>query len=207
LGTASDELGVTAAEDTANPSSSSTKPDAPTPTSRTDAPSTARPDTAPAGKQTSRPFWLYVVVAIALPLLLLAALLAARLLSTRLAWRRVRRRLAAGAPPDQVTGAWAWTRMRLEACRLPLAADRSPDVVVAGRAMDDIPANVNTPLQALAAATTTAAFSHEQSLGAAEVAGAWTAADEADESAREHLTRRARARLAFRGPASTVRSH
>ena len=97
--------------------------------------------------------------------------------------------------------------MRLEACRLPLAVDVSPDVVVAGRAMDDVPADVYTPLQALAAATTTAAFSHEQSLGAAEVAAAWTAAGKADESAREHLTRRARARLAFRGPASTVRSH
>ena len=50
--------------------------------------------------------------------------------------------------------------MRLEACRLPLAVDVSPDVVVAGRAMDDVPADVYTPLRALAAATTTAAFSH-----------------------------------------------
>ena len=148
-----------------------------------------------------------MVAAIVLVVLVLAALLAARLLSTRFAWRRVRRRLAAGAPPDQVTGAWAWTRMRLEACRLPLAVDVSPDVVVAGRAMDDVPADVYTPLQALAAATTTAAFSREQSLGAAEVAAAWRAAGKADESARELLTRRARARLAFRGPASTVRSH
>ena len=97
--------------------------------------------------------------------------------------------------------------MRLEACRLPLAVDVSPDVVVAGRAMDDVPADVYTPLQALAAATTTAAFSREQSLSAGEVAAAWRAAGKADESAREHLTRRARARLAFRGPASTVRSH
>ena len=63
--------------------------------------------------------------------------------------------------------------MRLEACRLPLAVDVSPDVVVAGRAMDDVPADVYTPLQALAATTTTAAFSREQSLGAAEVAAAW----------------------------------
>ena len=97
--------------------------------------------------------------------------------------------------------------MRLEACRLPLAVDVSPDVVVAGRAMDDVPADVYAPLQALAARTTTAAFSREQSLGAAEVAAAWTAAGKADESARELLTRRARARLAFRGPASRVRSH
>ena len=162
---------------------------------------------APVQKHTSRSIWLYVVAAIVLVVLVLAALLAARLLSTRFAWRRVRRRLAAGAPADQVTGAWAWTRMRLEACRLPLAVDVSPDVVVAGRAMDDVPADVYTPLQALAAATTTAAFSREQSLSAGEVAAAWRAAGKADESAREHLTRRARARLAFRGPASTVRSH
>ena len=65
--------------------------------------------------------------------------------------------------------------MRLQACRLSLAADVSPDIVVAGRAMDDVPADVYTPLQALAAATTTAAFSHGQSLGAADVAAAWTA--------------------------------
>ena len=119
------------------------------------------------GKHTSRSIWFYVVAAIVLVVLVLAALLAARLLSTRFAWRRVRRRLAVGAPADQVTGAWAWTRMRLEACRLPLAVDVSPDVVVAGRAMDDVPADVYTPLQALAARTTTAAFSREQSLRAA----------------------------------------
>jgi hypothetical protein len=96
--------------------------------------------------------------------------------------------------------------MRLEACRLPLAADVSPDVVVAGRAMNDVPANVYTPLKALAAATTTAAFSREKSVGAAEAAAAWRAADKAEESARELLTRRARTHLAFRGPTSTVQS-
>jgi len=148
-----------------------------------------------------------VVAAIMLVVLVLAALIAARLLSTRLAWRRVRRRLAAGAPADQVTGAWAWTRIRLQACRLPLAADVSPDVVVAGRAMDHVPAGVYTPLRALAAATTKAAFSREHSPSAGDVAAAWRAAGKADESARELLTRRARARLAFRGPASAVRSH
>ena len=199
LGTASKAPGLKAAQDSVNPSSSTTEP---RPTSRPAAKDAVRTD--PALASSSRSIWLYVVVAIALVVLFLAALLAARLLSTRLAWRRVRRRLAAGAPPDQVTGAWAWTRMRLEACRLPLAADVSPDLVVAGRARDDVPAHVHTPLQALAAAATTAAFSHTQSLGAAEVAAAWTAAGKAVESARELLTRRARARLAFRGPASTA---
>ena len=126
---------------------------------------------APVRKHPSRSIWFYAVAAIVLVVLVLAALIAARLLFTRFAWRRVRRRLAAGAPADQVTGAWAWTRMRLEACRLPLAVDVSPDVVVAGRAMDDVPAGVDTPLRVLAAATTKAAFSHEQSLSAARGRG------------------------------------
>ena len=71
-----------------------------------------------------------------------------------------------------------------EACRLPLAVDVSPDVVVAGRAMDDVPAGVYTPLRRLAAATTKAAFARDQSLSAGEVTAAWRAAGKADESAR-----------------------
>jgi hypothetical protein len=148
-----------------------------------------------------------VVAAIVLVVLVLAALIAVRLLFTRFAWRRTRRRLTAGAPADQVTGAWTWSRLRLEACRLPLAVDVSPDVVVAGQAMDDLPPGVYKPLRALAAATTKAAFSHEPSLSSGEAAAAWREAGRADESARELMTRRARARLAFRPPSSTVGSH
>ena len=174
---------------------------------------------APVQKHSSRSIWFYVVAALLLVLLILAVLIAARLLSTRFAWGRVRRRLAAGAPADQITGAWAWTRMRLEACRLPLSVDVSPDMVVARHALlagelklvaeeladhgyptADVPTDVYTPLQALAATTTTAAFAPEQSLGAPEVAAAWTAADKAYESARELLSRSGRALLAFRGP-------
>ena len=70
-----------------------------------------------------------------------------------------------------------------------------------GYPTDDVPTDVYTPLQALAATTTTAAFAREQSLGAPEVAAAWTAADKAYESARELLSRSGRALLAFRGPA------
>jgi hypothetical protein len=197
-----DPLGGTATQRRTNPEP---KP-APRSTSKPAATHTPPSQLAPVSKRSSRSIWFYVVAAIVLILLILAVLIVARLLSTRLAWWRVRRRLAAGAPADQIAGAWAWTRMRLEACRLPLAIDVSPDVVVAGRAMDDVPAGVYTPLRALAAATTTAAFSREQSLSDGEVAAAWRAAGKADESAREGLTRRARARLAFRGPASTVRS-
>jgi hypothetical protein len=203
LARASNALGVTAAQHSAKPSGPSPKPRAPRHTSK----HATQPSADTIRTHTSRSTWLWVIAVLVLVVLVLAALLAARLLSTRFAWRRVRRRLAAGAPRDQVTGAWAWTRMRLEACRLPLAIDVSPDVIVAGRAMDEVPADVYAPLQALAARTTTAAFSREQSLGAADVVAAWTAAGKADESAREHLTRRARTRLAFRGPASTVRSH
>jgi hypothetical protein len=150
--------------------------------------------------------WRYVVVGILLFLLAIALVVAARLLSTRFAWRRVRRRLATGAPAEQVTGAWTWTRLRLDACRLPLPVDVSPDLVVAGRASGVVPTKVDAPLQVLAAATTTAAFAPRRSLSDAEVAAAWTAAGMADESARRHLTRLGRARLAFRGPASTGRS-
>ena len=160
---------------------------------------------ATVSKPKSRSIWFYVVAAIALVVLVLAALVAARLLSTRLAWRRARRRLAVGAPADQVTGAWAWTRMRLEACRLPLAVAFSPDVVVAGWATHDLPAEVLTPLRELAAAATTAAFAYEQPPAGAVVAS-WAAAGQAETSARELLSRSGRARvafrLAFRGPAA-----
>jgi hypothetical protein len=156
------------------------------------------------GKQTSAArVWLYALAALAL----LALAMAARLLTVRLAWRRVRLRLATGAPAEQVTGAWAWMRMRLEACRLPLPAAVSPDLIAAGGAGSDLPGEVFAPLQVLATSTTTAAFAHDLSLGAADADAAWTAAGNADESARGLLTRRARARLAFRGPASAVRSH
>jgi hypothetical protein len=164
----------------------------------------ARSHPASGRKHPSRSIWFYVVAAMVLVTLVLATLMVARLLFARFAWWRVRRRLAAGAPADRVTGAWAWTRMRLEACRLPLAVDVSPDVVVARRAMHDVPANVYAPLRRLAAATTTAAFSREQSPSPGEVAAAWRAAGKTVDSAREGLTRGGRARLAFRVP---VRSH
>lgn len=162
---------------------------------------------APVQHTSRSSFWVYVVAASVVIVLVLIALIAARLLWTRLAWRRVRRRLTAGTPANQVIGAWAWVRMRLDACRLPLAVDASPDVVAAGRAIDDFPADVFPSLQTLAAATTTAAFSRSQALGDSEVAGAWAAAARVEESARERLTRRGRARLAFRGPPRPVRSH
>ena len=152
----------------------------------------------------SRSIWFYVVTAILLVVLVIAALIAARLLSARLAWRRVRRRLAAGTPADQVTGAWAWTRMRLEACRLPLAVEVSPDSVAAGRAAADLPADVFIPLRELAAATTTAAFAYDQAITGA-VTASWAAAGRAEASARERLTRSGRALLAFRGPALAAR--
>jgi hypothetical protein len=136
--------------------------------------------------------------------LALILLVAARLLATRLAWRRVQRRLKTGAPDGQVTGAWAWTRMRLEACRLPLAVALSPDAVAAGRAGDDLPADVFMPLRELAAATTTAAFAYGQPITARAVIASWAAAGRAEASARDLLTRRGRARLAFRGPALTA---
>ena len=195
-------------------------PDTPRHASKPAAKQATRSHPAPVQKHSSRSIWFYVVAALLLVLLILAVLIAARLLSTRFAWGRVRRRLAAGAPADQITGAWAWTRMRLEACRLPLSVDLSPDLVVARHALlagelklvaeelaehgyptADVPTDVYTPLQALAATTTTAAFAREQSLGAPEVADAWTAADKAYESARELLSRSGRALLAFRGPA------
>jgi hypothetical protein len=201
LGTASRSLGATAA---ARP-----HPKRHTPPLRSNAAAkqAAPSNRTPVRQHPSRSIWFYAVAAILLVVLVLAVLIAVRLLFTRFAWRRMRRRLAAGAPIDQVTGAWAWTRMRLEACRLPLAVDLSPDVVVAGQAVHDLPAGVYKPLRALAATTTKAAFSHEPSLSAREAAAAWRAAGKTDESARELMTRRGRARLAFRPPSSTVGSH
>jgi hypothetical protein len=183
------------------------KPHTPRQTSKPAAERASRSHSAPVPEHTTRSTWFDVIAAIALVVLVLAALVATRLLFARLAWRRVRRRLAEGSPADQIIGAWAWTRMRLEASRLSLAVDVSPDVVAVRRTMEGVPAGVYRPLRALASATTTAAFSREQSLSAGEVAAAWRAAGRADESARVSLTRCARARLALRGPASTVGSH
>ncbi len=172
-------------------------------------PSTARTHTPPPkhaahGKHTSPSrVWLYVLAGI----LLVALALAARLLAVRLAWRRLRLRLASGAPAEQVTGAWAWMRMRLEACRLPLPAALSPDVVAAGGVMEDLPTETSGRLGFLATTTTLAAFASEGSVAPADGTAAWNAAGQVEAAVRGLLTRRSRTRLAFRGPASTVRSH
>lgn len=137
--------------------------------------------------------WQYVLAAI----LLLLLALAARLLAVRLAWRRLRRRLAAGTPAEQVTGAWTWMRLRLTACRRPLPAAVSPDVLAAGVVLDEVPAE----LELLATTTAAAAFAHEPALAPEDVAAAWRAAGATEASVRERLTRRARVGLAFRSPA------
>jgi hypothetical protein len=197
--------------ETASKSLSAPRPHPPPRTHRHDStsnPKQATPSHRAAVRHSSESsVWIYVVAATVLVVLVLTALIAARLLWTRLAWRRVRRRLAIGAPANQIIGAWAWARIRLNACRLALAVDASPDLVAAGRGIEHVPADVYTPLQALAVATTTAAFSCEQSFGAAEVLAAWRAARRAEESAHVLLTRRARARLAFRTPPRIARSH
>ncbi len=170
---------------------------------------TAKKASAPVTKTSSAaaakhasPFrlWPYVLIAI----LLAALALQVRLLAVRYAWFRLRRRLSVGAPAQQIIGAWAWMRIRLEACRLPLPAAASPDLLAAGRAATDLPAGVRVPLQALAASTTSAAFANGTAFGAAEVMAAWRAADQAEASARELLTRPARVGLAFRSPRPRV---
>lgn len=150
--------------------------------------------------------WLWVLTAVVAAALALALLVAARLLAVRLAWRRVRQRLTAGTPAEQVTGAWAWTRIRLAACRLPLAQDVSPDVVTAGRVVDDLPPDAFKPLRALATAATRAAFAPDQFVSVGDAAAAWRAAGRVEASARELLPRRARLGLALRSPAPEVRT-
>lgn len=150
-------------------------------------------------KQRSKT-WLYVLASLVLVLVAVALLLGGRLLAVRLAWRRIRRRLASGAPPARVTGAWAWARLRLQACRLPLAVDVSPDAVAAGRLGDTLPRDVFGPLCALAVTTTAAAFGPARSMTNREADAAWTAAGQAEASARALLTRRGRVALALRGP-------
>lgn len=146
----------------------------------------------------------YGLAALALLALAAALLAAGRLLIARRAWRRLRVGLATGTPADRITGAWAWTRLRLEACHLPLAVAVSPDTLAAGGAMDDVPTDIATPLRALGRAATAAAFSHERPLRPAEAAAAWRAARRAEVSARDLLTRRGRFALAFRRPTRTL---
>ncbi len=146
--------------------------------------------------------WLYVLAAVLAVVLLLVLAVAARLLAVRLAWRRVRRRLARGSRTDQITGAWAWLRLRLEACRLPLAASVSPDVFAAGRLGDDLLPPAAAPLGYLAQTAEAAAFADWPPLAPADVVAAWKAARLAEAAARARLTRSARLRAAFRSPDS-----
>ncbi len=146
--------------------------------------------------------WLYVGGGI---LLLALMAIAARLVLVRLAWRRLRRRLASGSPAEQVTGAWAWMRIRLAAYRLPLAASLSPDLVAAGGAGRDLPEEAAGQLQTLAAAASTAAFGDGRSLAAGDVAAAWSAAASAEESVRGFRGKWTRMALALRAPALKVR--
>jgi hypothetical protein len=148
--------------------------------------------------------WPYILAGI---LLLLVAALSARLLAVRMRWRRVQRALAAGSVVEQITGAWTWTRLRLEASRLPLAPAVSPDLVAAGGAGIALRAEVFAPLQALARWTTAAAFANDQRLVGTDARAAWRAALQTEASVRESLTRLARVRLAFRGPSVKVRAH
>ena len=92
--------------------------------------------------------------------------------------------------------------MRLQACRLPLALDASPDTVAAGRVADTFPQDVFRPLHRLSVTTTMAVFAHERSVTLREADTAWRAARQADASARALLTRRARIGLWLRGPAA-----
>jgi hypothetical protein len=146
--------------------------------------------------------WLYVGAGI---LLLVLAAIAARLVLVRLAWRRLRRRLASGSPAEQVTGAWAWMRIRLEAYRLPLAASLSPDLVATGRTGRDMPEDAVDHLQALAATAATAAFSDGRSLADDDAVAAWMAAGRAEASIRDFRSKWTRVALALRGPALRVR--
>jgi len=173
-------------------------------------PSTAsvKPRSASARKQdTSRSkTWLYALAAFVLILLGIALLAAARLLAVRVAWRRLRRRLATGTPAERVTGAWAWARLRLEACHLPLAVAVSPDTLADDESMGGLPTDIFRPMHALGRAATSAAFSHGQSVRAGDAAAAWRAAGRAETSARDLLTRRSRVALAFRRPAADGRA-
>jgi hypothetical protein len=144
--------------------------------------------------------WLTMFAAIAVLTVTLVLLALARRLAVQFAWRKVRRRLASGTPTAQISGAWVWARMRLDACRLPLAANVSPDIFMAGHATHDLAPEVVTPLRSLAAAATSAAFSHQRSTTAADVDAAWTAAKRTEAAARQFLTKRGRLRLAFRRP-------
>lgn len=145
--------------------------------------------------------WLYVLAGLLLVLLTVGA----RLLTVRVAWYRLQARLRAGTPADQVTGAWAWMRLRLEACRLPLADAISPDGVAAGEVESGLPAEALTPLRTLAAMTTRAAFAGDRRVRRTDASAAWRTAGRVEASLRDVLPRRRRVALALRGPARSAR--
>ncbi len=141
--------------------------------------------------------WPYVLAGI---VLFLVAVVSVRLLAVRLRWLRLRQALAAGTVAEQITGAWTWTRLRLEASRLALAPAVSPDIVTAGDARIVFRPEISGPLRVLASWTTAAAFANDQRLVGSDARAAWRAALQTEASARDSLTRTARVRLAFRGP-------
>lgn len=145
---------------------------------------------------------LAAIVALALALVLAAIW---RLVAVRLAWRRLRRRLASGTAADQISGAWLWARMRLEARRVSLPANLSPDVLAAGGAPDDLPRDVSVQLRVLATVTAAAAFSPQPPATSREAAASWRTAGRAEMSACESLSRRAKVALALRAPRATIR--
>lgn len=167
--------------------------------------SSATRTSAPGSTATWPHMWLIVVVA--LGGLMLALLIASihRALAARLGWRRLRRRLASGTAVEQVSGAWIWARLRLEACHLPLSSDVSPDVLAASAPTDDMPTGVLVHLRALATTTTAAAFTQNRSVTMTEAAGAWRMARRAERSARDSLTRLGRVGLALRRPEARAR--
>lgn len=155
-----------------------------------------QPQRPPGAREHWPSVWLYVVIG------LLVLPLTARLLVTRLAWRRLRRRLARGTPAQQVAGAWTWALMRLDTYRQPLPAAISPDMVAVGRGSEQLSPGVADPLQSLGSRAASAAFAREPMILRADARAAWKAATEVDAAARRRLKRRARVGVAFRSPRS-----
>jgi len=169
--------------------------------SQTPSATTTTQDPAKVSSPTPKPPLTQRLFRAMLALLLLAlVLLLLRRVWVLLAWRLLRRDLRRGGSDMAVQGAWVWARRRLALGGVVLPPQLSPEQVIPGDAVHDVPRRVSRPLEALAGLVTLSAFSGLAPATRTQVTEAWQLADLASDGALRSIGPRRRVASWFRGP-------